>query len=73
VEISCQLPVHLFDKSDTFDERKEKAVQSRDSLTTNNWFSGRFFALTYRKSAGTALNNFQLAAPWILPDSTSED
>jgi hypothetical protein len=40
VEISCQLPVHLFDKSDTFAERKEKAFQSRSRLTTDNWLFG---------------------------------
>jgi hypothetical protein len=41
VEISCLLPVHLFDKSDTFVERKEKTVQSLNRLTTDNWFFGR--------------------------------
>jgi hypothetical protein len=34
--ISCQLPVHLFDKSETFVKRKEKTVQSRNRLTTDN-------------------------------------
>jgi hypothetical protein len=35
-----KLPVHLFDKSDTFAERKEKTVNSRRRLTTDNWFFG---------------------------------
>jgi hypothetical protein len=38
-KFQCQLPVHLFDKSNTFAERKEKTVQSRSRLTTDNFFS----------------------------------
>jgi hypothetical protein len=45
VEITCQFPVHLFDKSDTFAERKKKTVQSRSRLTRDHpetvGFSGR--------------------------------
>jgi hypothetical protein len=34
--------VHLFDKSDTFTERKEKDVQSHNRLITDNWIFGHF-------------------------------
>jgi hypothetical protein len=44
VKIPCQLSVHLFDKSDTFVERKKKSVQSLIRLTTDNWFFGNIHA-----------------------------